>query len=164
MAYTINLYPTSDISFSHDASTGYTGYNMINESEPDGGSSYIQHSLTTSNATETSQFNCSAPTNDANRPAGKIKVRSIKVETYWGSYGQNVSTVSGTLTTSVAFGNGTYTDANTTDTRNTVTTNTTYTLTTSEFSNLSIVGNVYENIDAIEAKLQLSTRGRYTTN
>lgn len=162
MAYTINLYPTSDISFRHESRSGSTGYNMINESEPDEGSTYIQQNLSNSNSTVTSQFNCAAATEDSSRPTGKIKVRSIKVETYWGSVGQNVMSVTGTLTTSVAFGDGSYTAASSTDTRNSTTIS--YTLTNSEFNNLSIVGNIYENIDALEAKLQLSTNGRYTTN
>lgn len=162
MAYTINLYPISDITLEHGTTTGSTGYNMINESEPDEGSTYIEHALSTSNSTKTSQFNCAAVTNDSSRPTGKIKVRSIKVETYWGSVGQNINSISGTLTTSVAFGNGSYTDASSIDTRNS--TSISYTLTTSTFNDLSIVGNVYENIDALEAKLQLSTNGRYNTN
>lgn len=164
MAYTINLYPSGDISFRHVSSSGSTGYNMINESEPDGGSTYIEQELTTSNSTVTSQFNCAAASNDSSRPTGKIRVRSVKVETYWGSMGQNVNTVSGTLTTSVGFGSGNYTAARTTDTRNSTSSTANYTLTTSEFSNLSVVGQTFENIDALNAKLQLSTAGRYTTN
>lgn len=164
MAYTINLYPTSDISLGHTAGSGSTGYNMVNESETDGDSTYIQHSLSSSNSTETSRFNCAAATNDSSKPSGKIKVRSIKVETYWGSGGQNVDTISGTLTTSVAFGDGSYTNASSTATRNSTSSTVSYTLTTSTFTNLSIVGTVYESIDDLEAKLQLSTSGRYTTN
>lgn len=162
MAYTINLYPTSDISFRHESSRGNTGYNMINETEPDEGTTYIQQELTGNNATVISQFNCAAATEDPSRPIGKIKVRSVKVETYWGSVGQNVRSVTGTLTTSVAFGDGSYTAASSTDTRNSTTIS--YTLTNSTFNNLSIVGTVFENIDALEAKLQLSTSGRYTSS
>jgi hypothetical protein len=66
------------------------------------------------------------------------------------------------LTTSVAFGDGSYTAASSTDTRNSTTIS--YTLTNSTFNNLSIVGTVFENIDALEAKLQLSTSGRYTSS
>lgn len=161
MAYTINLYPTSDISFRHESNSGSTGYNMINETEPDEGTTYIEQELSNSNSTVTSQFNCAA-SEDSSRPTGKIKVRSVKVETYWGSVGQNVRSVTGTLTTSVAFGDGSYTDASSTDTRNS--TSISYTLTNSTFNGLSIVGNVYENIDALEVKLQLSTSGRYTAN
>jgi len=159
MAYTINLYPSSDVSLEHTASSGNVGYALINEAEPDSGTTYIYQTLSSSNATVTSEFSC-APSSEDNPPTGKIKLKSITVETYWTSYGNNYAdSVTGTLTPSVSFGGGSYT-AGTEETKTSKTAN--YTLLTSTFSDLPEEGTVYESIDELNAQLRLVTRGRYT--
>ena len=67
---TINLYPSGDISLNHSVSTGDTGWNMISDVTDDSGTTNIYHTLSTSTTTKTSQFNCSANTNE--KPTGKI--------------------------------------------------------------------------------------------
>lgn len=161
MAYTINFYPTSDISLNHDAKSGSTGYNMINEDQPDGSSTYISQILSTFNSTKTSRFNCAVSSNDASKPAGKIKIRSVKVVTYWTTV-TSANSVNGTLTPSVALGNGSYTSGMGTSKTNT--SENYNTATETNISNLPEVGEVYENIDALNLKLQISTSGRYTSN
>ena len=160
MAYTINLYPYGDISRGHSASQGNTGYSLINEVSTDNGSTYIYQTLSASNATQTSQFNCRESSSDSSVPTGKIKIRSVSVEVVWTTEGENINSITGTLTPSVAFGSGSYTAGS----QNTKTsTSGSYTMTTSTVSNLPEAGNVYDNISDLSAKLQLVTNGRYTS-
>lgn len=158
---TINLYPSSDISAGHTASSGNSRYSMINDTTDDSGSTYIEHELSTSNTTKTSSFNC-LPNSSDNPPTGKIKVKSIKIETYWNVYQSNASSVSGRLTAGVAF------DDSSTFTNGTATTSTTssnnYSLKTDTITGLSIIDSTFENINSLNAQLKLETYGRYVSN
>ena len=160
MAHTITLYPYSDVNLRHDPSRGSTGYNLINEASTDTGTTYIYQTLSGSNASLTSQFNCSESSSDSSVPTGKIKIRSVTVEVVWTTVGENINSITGSLTPGVAFGSGSYT----TGTQSTKTnTSENYTTTTTTISNLPEEGNVYDNISYLNTKLQLVTTGRYTT-
>ena len=101
---TINLYPSSDINVVHTKSSGNSGFSLINDTTDDSGSTNISQTLTSSSSTQTSTFNCAANTSD-NPPTGKIKVKSISVETYWRVFkNDDASGVTGTLTAGVSFG------------------------------------------------------------
>lgn len=165
MAYTINLYPSSDISGNnrHSASNGSTLFSMINETEDDSGTTYIYSTLSNNQTvTNSSSFNCSANTNE--KPSGKIKVRNITVNTFWlldtTTRNMTISSRTATLTPSVSFENGEY--INGTSATRTTDDDTNYTEFNSIFSNLSIIDKTFNSIDDLNAKLQIYTSGRYS--
>ena len=82
------------------------------------------------------------------------------MEVVWTTVGENINSITGSLTPGVAFGSGSYT----TGTQSTKTnTSENYTTTTTTISNLPEEGNVYDNISYLNTKLQLATTGRYTS-
>ena len=145
---TINLYPSGDISLNHSVSTGDAGWNMISDVTDDSGTTNIYHTLSTSTTTKTSQFNCSANTDE--KPTGKIKVKSVKVSTYWlldtaNGTASSVQSRTATCTPSVSFENENYYNFE------------------SSFSNLPIINKVFNTVDDLNAKLQIYTSGSFTS-
>ena len=159
---TINLYPSSDINVAHSKSSGNSGFSLINDTTDDNGSTSIYQSLSADSATQTSTFNCSANTSD-NPPAGKIKVKSVSIETYWRiNANQDVSSVTGKLTAGVSFGDSSqYTDGNSTTS---TTSSSNYTKKTDAISGLSIIDTTFNSINDLNAKLRLRTTGIYVSS
>ena len=159
--HTIILYPSSDISTGHTPTSGSNCFNMINDKTDDSGSSAITHTLSSSSSTRTSTFNCKASSDD-NPPTGKIKVKSIKIETYWNLYGSNIQTITGSLIHGTAFNDNTnYINSNT----STITSSSnSYTLKTDNISDSTVINQIFQSLDNLNAKLQLSTTGNYTTS
>lgn len=159
--HTIKLYPSSDISANHTSSSGNSKYSMINDATDDSGSTRIYQTLSASNATVTSTFNCS-PNSTDNPPTGKIKVKSIKIETYWTVVASNIDSVTGSLTHGTAFGNSTNYINSSAATKTASSDN--YTLKTDTISDSSVINQVFENLNALGAKLRISTSGYYTSS
>lgn len=161
MATTVILKPSSNISANHSSSSNNRSqYTMIYDVPDDSGSTNIYQDLSGSQSTKTSQFGCSADTNA--KPTGKIIVRNIYMETYWNLYGNNyVSSINGTLTPAVSFENSEYISGQ--SEQKTASSNN-YTLLTTQFNNLSIVNKIFNSIDNLNAKIQLTTTGNYTSD
>ena len=162
---TINLYPSGDISLNHSVSTGDAGWNMISDVTDDSGTTNIYHTLSTSTTTKTSQFNCSANTDE--KPTGKIKVKSVKVSTYWllntaNGTASSIQSRTATCTPSVSFENENYIDG--TSSTRTSDDNENYYNFESSFSNLPIINKVFNTVDDLNAKLQIYTSGSFTSN
>ena len=101
---TINLYPSSDITVNHTASSGNTRYSMINDETDDNGTTYIQQSLSTSNSSAVSSFECKPNSSDISS-IQKIKIKNVSIVTVWGASGSNIKSINATLTNAVSLGN-----------------------------------------------------------
>lgn len=156
--HTINLYPSSDITVNHTASTGNSRYSMINDETDDSGRTYIQQTLSTTNNSTISMFNCKPNSTDITS-IKKIKIKNVSIVTIWTTSGTDISTINGSLTNAVSLGDESFISG-TVKTK----TNTTENYTSAEdIISSSLIDNIL-NINDLTAKIQLTTQGYYTTS
>lgn len=156
--HTINLYPSSDITVNHTASSGNTRYSMINDETDDNGTTYIQQSLTSSNSSAVSSFECKPNSSDISS-IQKIKIKNVSIVTVWGASGSNIKSINATLTNAVSLGNESFISG----TQKSIT-SASQNYTSGEDTIASSLINNILNINDLTAKIQLTTSGRYTAN
>lgn len=156
--HTINLYPSSDITVNHTASSGNTRYSMINDETDDNGTTYIQQSLKSSNSSATSSFECKPNSSDISS-IQKIKIKNVSIATVWGASGSNIKSINATLTNAVSLGNESFISG----TQKSITSSSQNYTSAQDTITSSLINNIL-NINDLTAKIQLTTSGRYTTN
>lgn len=156
--HTINLYPSSDITVNHTASSGNTRYSMINDETDDNGTTYIQQSLTSSNSSAVSSFECKPNSSDISS-IQKIKIKNVSIVTVWGASGSNIKSINATLTNAVSLGNESFISG----TQKSITSPSQNYISAEDTIASSLINNIL-NINDLTAKIQLTTSGRYTTN
>ena len=156
--HTINLYPSSDITVNHTASSGNTRYSMINDETDDNGTTYIQQSLTSSNSSAVSSFECKPNSSDISS-IQKIKIKNVSIVTVWGASGSNINSVNATLTNAVSLGNESFISG----TQKSITSASQNYTSAQDTIASSLINNIL-NINDLTAKIQLTTSGRYTAN
>ena len=156
--HTINLYPSSDITVNHTASSGDTRYSMINDETDDNGTTYIQQSLSTSNSSAVSSFECKPNSSDISS-IQKIKIKNVSIVTVWGASGSNINSINATLTNAVSLGNESFISG----TQKSITSPSKNYISAEDTMPSSLINNIL-NINDLTAKIQLTTSGRYTTN
>ena len=156
--HTINLYPSSDITVNHTASSGNTRYSMINDETDDNGTTYIQQSLSTSNSSAVSSFECKPNSSDISS-IQKIKIKNVSIVTVWGASGSNINSINATLTNAVSLGNESFISG----TQKSITSPSRNYTSAEDTIASSLINNIL-NINDLTAKIQLTTSGRYTTN
>ena len=156
--HTINLYPSSDITVNHTASSGDTRYSMINDETDDNGTTYIQQSLSTSNSSAVSSFECKPNSSDISS-IQKIKIKNVSIVTVWGASGSNINSINATLTNAVSLGNESFISG----TQKSITSPSKNYISAEDTIASSLINNIL-NINDLTAKIQLTTSGRYTTN
>lgn len=155
--HTINLYPSSDITVNHTASSGNTRYSMINDETDDNGTTYIQQSLSTSNSSAVSSFECKPNSSDISS-IQKIKIKNVSIVTVWGASGSNIKSINATLTNSVSLGDESFISG----TKKSITSASQNYTSVQDTIASSLINNIL-NINDLTAKIQLTTSGRYTT-
>lgn len=155
--HTINLYPSSDITVNHTASSGNTRYSMINDETDDNGTTYIQQSLSTSNSSAVSSFECKPNSSDISS-IQKIKIKNVSIVTVWGASGANIKSINATLTNAVSLGNESFISG----TQKSITSASQNYTSAQDTIASSLINNIL-NINDLTAKIQLTTSGRYTT-
>ena len=155
--HTINLYPSSDITVNHTASSGNTRYSMINDETDDNGTTYIQQSLSTSNSSAVSSFECKPNSSDISS-IQKIKIKNVSIVTVWGASGSNIKSINATLTNAVSLGNESFISGMQ---KSITSLSQNYTSAQDTIAS-SLINNIL-NINDLTAKIQLTTSGRYTT-
>ena len=156
--HTINLYPSSDITVNHTASIGDTRYSMINDETDDNGTTYIQQSLSTSNSSAVSSFECKPNSSDISS-IQKIKIKNVSIVTVWGASGSNINSINATLTNAVSLGNESFISG----TQKSITSPSQNYTSAEDTITSSLINNIL-NINDLTAKIQLTTSGRYTAN
>ena len=156
--HTINLYPSSDITVNHTASSGDTRYSMINDETDDNGTTYIQQSLSTSNSSAVSSFECKPNSSDISS-IQKIKIKNVSIVTVWGASGSNINSINATLTNAVSLGNESFISG----TQKSITSPSKNYISAEDTIASSLINNIL-NINDLTAKIQLTTSGRYITN
>lgn len=156
--HTINLYPSSDITVNHTASSGDTRYSMINDETDDNGTTYIQQSLSTSNSSAVSSFECKPNSSDISS-IQKIKIKNVSIVTVWGASGSNINSINATLTNAVSLGNESFISG----TQKSITSPSQNYTSAEDTIASSLINNIL-NINDLTAKIQLTTSGRYTAN
>lgn len=156
--HTINLYPSSDITVNHTASSGDTRYSMINDETDDNGTTYIQQSLSTSNSSAVSSFECKPNSSDISS-IQKIKIKNVSIVTVWGASGSNINSINATLTNAVSLGNESFISG----TQKSITSPSKNYTSAEDTIASSLINNIL-NINDLTAKIQLTTSGRYITN
>lgn len=156
--HTINLYPSSDITVNHTASSGNTRYSMINDETDDNGTTYIQQSLTSSNSSAVSSFECKPNSSDISS-IQKIKIKNVSIVTVWGASGSNIKSINATLTNAVSLGNESFISG----TQKSITSASQNYTSVQDTIASSLINNIL-NINDLTAKIQLTTSGRYTEN
>ena len=156
--HTINLYPSSDITVNHTASIGDTRYSMINDETDDNGTTYIQQSLSSSNNSAVSSFECKPNSSDISS-IQKIKIKNVSIVTVWGASGSNINSINATLTNAVSLGNESFISG----TQKSITSPLQNYISAEDTIASSLINNIL-NINDLTAKIQLTTSGRYTTN
>lgn len=156
--HTINLYPSSDITVNHTASSGNTRYSMINDETDDNGTTYIQQSLTSSNSSAVSSFECKPNSSDISS-IQKIKIKNVSIVTVWGASGSNIKSINATLTNAVSLGNESFISG----TQKSITSASQNYTSVQDTIASSLINNIL-NINDLTAKIQLTTSGRYTAN
>ena len=156
--HTINLYPSSDITVNHTASSGNTRYSMINDETDDNGTTYIQQSLTSSNSSAVSSFECKPNSSDISS-IQKIKIKNVSIVTVWGASGSNIKSINATLTNAVSLGNESFISG----TQKSITSPSQNYTSAQDTITSSLINNIL-NINDLTAKIQLTTSGRYTAN
>lgn len=156
--HTINLYPSSDITVNHTASSGNTRYSMINDETDDNGTTYIQQSLTSSNSSAVSSFECKPNSSDISS-IQKIKIKNVSIVTVWGASGSNINSINATLTNAVSLGDESFISG----TQKSITSASQNYTSAEDTIESSLINNIL-NINDLTAKIQLTTSGRYTTN
>ena len=156
--HTINLYPSSDITVNHTASSGNTRYSMINDETDDNGTTYIQQSLTSSNSSAVSSFECKPNSSDISS-IQKIKIKNVSIATVWGASGSNIKSINATLTNAVSLGDESFISG----TQKSITSSS-QNYTSVQDTIASSLINTILNINDLTAKIQLTTSGRYTAN
>lgn len=156
--HTINLYPSSDITVNHTASSGNTRYSMINDETDDNGTTYIQQSLTSSNSSAVSSFECKPNSSDISS-IQKIKIKNVSIVTVWGASGSNIKSINATLTNAVSLGDESFISG----TQKSITSPSQNYISAEDTIVSSLINNIL-NINDLTAKIQLTTSGRYTTN
>lgn len=156
--HTINLYPSSDIIVNHTASSGDTRYSMINDETDDNGTTYIQQSLSTSNSSAVSSFECKPNSSDISS-IQKIKIKNVSIVTVWGASGSNINSINATLTNAVSLGNESFISG----TQKSITSPSKNYISAEDTMPSSLINNIL-NINDLTAKIQLTTSGRYTAN
>ena len=156
--HTINLYPSSDITVNHTASSGDTRYSMINDETDDNGTTYIQQSLSTSNNSVVSSFECKPISYDISS-IQKIKIKNVSIVTVWGALGSNINSINATLTNAVSLGNESFISG----TQKSITRPSQNYISAEDTIPSSLINNIL-NINDLTAKIQLTTSGRYTSN
>lgn len=156
--HTINLYPSSDITVNHTASSGNTRYSMINDETDDNGTTYIQQSLTSSNSSAVSSFECKPNSSDISS-IQKIKIKNVSIVTVWGASGSNIKSINATLTNAVSLGNESFISG----TQKSITSSSQNYTSAQDTITSSLINNIL-NINDLTAKIQLTTSGRYTAN
>lgn len=156
--HTINLYPSSDITVNHTASSGNTRYSMINDETDDNGTTYIQQSLTSSNSSAVSSFECKPNSSDISS-IQKIKIKNVSIVTVWGASGSNIKSINATLTNTVSLGNESFISG----TQKSITSSSQNYTSAQDTITSSLINNIL-NINDLTAKIQLTTSGRYTAN
>ena len=156
--HTINLYPSSDITVNHTASSGDTRYSMINDETDDNGTTHIQQSLSTSNSSAVSSFECKPNSSDISS-IQKIKIKNVSIVTVWGASGSNINSINATLTNAVSLGNESFISG----TQKSITSPSKNYISAEDTIASSLINNIL-NINDLTAKIQLTTSGRYTTN
>ena len=156
--HTINLYPSSDITVNHTASSGNTRYSMINDETDDNGTTYIQQSLTSSNSSAVSSFECKPNSSDISS-IQKIKIKNVSIVTVWGSSGLHIKSINATLTNSVSLGDESFISG----TQKSITSPSQNYTSAQDTIASSLINNIL-NINDLTAKIQLTTSGRYTSN
>lgn len=156
--HTINLYPSSDITVNHTASSGNTRYSMINDETDDNGTTYIQQSLTSSNSSAVSSFECKPNSSDISS-IQKIKIKNVSIVTVWGASGSNIKSINTTLTNAVSLGDESFISG----TQKSITSASQNYTSAQDTIASSLINNIL-NINDLTAKIQLTTSGRYTAN
>lgn len=156
--HTINLYPSSDITVNHTASSGNTRYSMINDETDDNGTTYIQQSLTSSNSSAVSSFECKPNSSDISS-IQKIKIKNVSIVTVWGASGSNINSINATLTNAVSLGDESFISG----TQKSITSPLQNYISAEDTIASSLINNIL-NINDLTAKIQLTTSGRYTAN
>lgn len=156
--HTINLYPSSDITVNHTASSGNTRYSMINDETDDNGTTYIQQSLTSSNSSAVSSFECKPNSSDISS-IQKIKIKNVSIVTVWGASGSNINSINATLTNSVSLGDESFISG----TQKSITSPSQNYTSVQDTIASSLINNIL-NINDLTAKIQLTTSGRYIAN
>lgn len=156
--HTINLYPSSDITVNHTASSGNTRYSMINDETDDNGTTYIQQSLTSSNSSAVSSFECKPNSSDISS-IQKIKIKNVSIVTVWGASGSNIKSINATLTNAVSLGDESFISG----TQKSITSPSQNYTSAEDTITSSLINNIL-NINDLTAKIQLTTSGRYTAN
>ena len=156
--HTINLYPSSDITVNHTASSGDTRYSMINDETDDNGTTYIQQSLSTSNSSAVSSFECKPNSSDISS-IQKIKIKNVSIVTVWGASGSSINSINATLTNAVSLGNESFISG----TQKSITSPSQNYTSAEDTIASSLINNIL-NINDLTAKIQLTTSGRYTAN
>ena len=156
--HTINLYPSSDITVNHTASSGNTRYSMINDETDDNGTTYIQQSLTSSNSSAVSSFECK-PNSSNISSIQKIKIKNVSIVTVWGASGSNINSINATLTNAVSLGDESFISGTQKSISNP---SQNYTSVQDTIAS-SLINNIL-NINDLTAKIQLTTSGRYKAN
>lgn len=156
--HTINLYPSSDITVNHTASSGDTRYSMINDETDDNGTTYIQQSLSSSNSSAVSSFECKPNSSDISS-IQKIKIKNVSIVTVWGASGLHIKSINATLTNAVSLGNESFISG----TQKSITSASQNYTSAEDTIASSLINNIL-NINDLTAKIQLTTSGRYTEN
>ena len=156
--HTINLYPSSDITANHTASTGNNKYSMINDETDDAGRTYIQQTLSADNSTIVSTFNCKPNSADITS-VKKIKIKKVSIVTVWTTLGTDISAINGSLTNAVSLGDESFISGAVKTKTNT---SANYT-SVEDIISSSLIDNIL-NISDLTAKIRLTTAGKYTTN
>lgn len=156
--HTINLYPSSDITVNHTASSGNTRYSMINDETDDNGTTYIQQSLTSSNSSAVSSFECKPNSSDISS-IKKIKIKNVSIVTVWGASGSNINSINASLTNAVSLGDESFISG----AKKTITSASQNYTSAEDAIASSLINNIL-NINDLTAKIQLTTNGRYTAN
>lgn len=156
--HTINLYPSSDITVNHTASSGDTRYSMINDETDDNGTTYIQQSLSSSNSSAVSSFECKPNSSDISS-IQKIKIKNVSIVTVWGASGLHIKSINATLTNSVSLGDESFIFG----TQKSITSPSQNYISDEDTIASSLINNIL-NINDLTAKIQLTTSGRYTQN
>ncbi len=151
MAKSIILYPTNDVSFEHSASSGSSGYVLINDVTSDDGTSYIYHELTTRDSNITSTFKC-----DNTDITGKIYITGIS-SLIRSSYTTNRANINSPVSSvSVSIHGGNFVNGS----NNTVTED--YTTFTDTYQNVSGLNTIYQSIEDANIVIGVYTSGSYT--
>lgn len=165
---TVIIYPSSDVRLGHTPDNGNVGYNRINETTSDGGSTYIGQTLSTTLSAVTSEFGCLPNNGDNSAPKGKFRIKGVTINVnyeFYSANGYNTSITSRNFNINPSIsidGQNSNCDTPLSSTVNTG--DDTYRLNNFSITNLNGVNRTFTSFNDASINVKIETSGNYSTN